>query len=220
MSANSGRTGTVSGRNAAQSRLILVADRRLEGDPGRCGGGILRHPGWPVRLRKASVLARVRAAGTITPVRSRRVSFAATAAASPLRRCTPSLSPPSSTTSTRRLGAPMSSFSSPSCRTPLCMSWRPGIGKPPGTIPWPRRLDLTSRCVFESRGIRGSGPHAPRYSPDGYEKRGLRMEQSTANAALVEKKPRGRDEAWGAAVRNYRGASPDGVVRPRAVGWK
>ena len=80
----------------------------------------------------------------------------ASAAVSAPRRCTPSSSPPSSTTSTHRLGSPMSSPASPSCRTPVCTNSCPETGKPSGTRPWPRRPTVTSRSVFERPGPAGA----------------------------------------------------------------
>ena len=80
----------------------------------------------------------------------------ASAAVSAPRRCTPSSSPPSSTTSTHGLGSPMSSPASPSCRTPVCTNSCPETGKPSGTKPWPRRPTVTSRSVFERPGPAGA----------------------------------------------------------------
>ena len=90
-----------------------------------------------------------RSAGLRWEDASRGCSAVPTAGAYAPRRCTPSSSPPSLTTSTRRLGSPMSSPASPSCRTPVCTNSCPGTGKTPGSRPWPRRPALTSRSVFD-----------------------------------------------------------------------
>ena len=67
-----------------------------------------------------------------------------------------SSSPRSSTTSTRRLGSPMFSPASPSCRTPGGTNSCPGTGEPSATRPWLRRPAHTSRRVFEPAGPAGA----------------------------------------------------------------
>ena len=133
-------------------------------------------------------------------------SPAPTAAASAPRRCTPSSSPPSSTTSTRcvarRCACPHRRASADAGARAVALELESGPEPDPGRIG--RRLTLRLR----TRLLRRSGSHVMRYSPDAYVVRSARRGDPRA-PERSRAAPRRRDRLAGA------GAARAGPFRPR-----
>ena len=114
-----------------------------------------RRPHLPYEQRRRAGAARHLSRTQIVAVRRLRPR----GACGPLS-CTRSSAPRSSTTSIRKLGSPMSSTVSPTCRRPVCTSSCPGPGRPTGNRPWPHNLR-----PLAARQLPTTTPPASRRSP-------------------------------------------------------